>query len=365
MKSTFYGHFVAGEDPIQIKPVVSLMRKYGVKSILDYSVEKDIDESEAVNKVKEGLAKVIRDPESHPDSVTKKYQSSLQFADRSKNVVSARTYFYESEYQCDRNMEIFLKCIDSVSHSTEKEGFAAVKVTALGRPQLLLQMSNFIVQMERLFKILTGSIATEGKEPVASLPALDLDNFRKRLEWLGVQVSYDENVQWFTLLDVSSDGVVDLLDWSHLKAFEYDLARIFTIKNMKLLSFEIQTGQMEHLVPTLTPDGLEQMRNMLKRMDTIANHARSAGVRVMVDAEQSYFQPAVRRLTMEMMRLFNRESAVVFNTYQCYLKNAREHLHHDLKQAALENFFFGAKLVRGAYIEQVRSIKLMFRVLLL
>lgn len=52
MKSTFYGHFVAGEDPIQIKPVVSLMRKYGVKSILDYSVEKDIDESEAVNKVK-------------------------------------------------------------------------------------------------------------------------------------------------------------------------------------------------------------------------------------------------------------------------------------------------------------------------
>lgn len=68
--------------------------------------------------------------------------------------------------------------------------------------------------MERLFKILTGSIATEGKEPVASLPALDLDNFRKRLEWLGVQVSYDENVQWFTLLDVSSDGLVAILEFS-------------------------------------------------------------------------------------------------------------------------------------------------------
>ncbi|TPP63580.1 Proline dehydrogenase [Fasciola gigantica] len=348
MKSTFYGHFVAGEDPNEIKPVVARMRKYGVKSILDYSVEKDINESEAVNKVKEGLAKVISEPESCPDAVTRKYQTSLQFADRSKQVVAARTYFYESEYQCDKNMETFLQCIDSVSHSTEKEGFAAIKVTALGRPQLLLQMSNFIVQMERLFKILTGSIMAEGKDSITPLPALDLDNFRKRLEWLGVRISYDENVQWFTLLDVSGDGFVDLLDWSHLKTFEHDLARIFTIKNKK-------TDQTEHLVPTLTPDGLEQMRNMLQRMDTIAKHAHSAGVRVMVDAEQTYFQPAVRRLTMEMMRLFNRESAIIFNTYQCYLKCAREHLHHDLNQASLENFFFGAKLVRGAYIEQERS----------
>ncbi|VDP82224.1 unnamed protein product [Echinostoma caproni] len=138
MKSTFYGHFVAGEDNVSIKPVVGRIRKYGVKSILDYSVERDIDESEAVNKVKKGLAEVVCEPNVRPDAATKKYQTSLQFADRSKQVVGARTYFYESEYQCDKNMETFLQCIDSVSHSTEKEGFAAIKVTALGRPQLLL-----------------------------------------------------------------------------------------------------------------------------------------------------------------------------------------------------------------------------------
>ena len=47
MKLTFYGHFVAGEDRQRIKPVIHTMHTFGVKSILDYSVEEDITEEQA------------------------------------------------------------------------------------------------------------------------------------------------------------------------------------------------------------------------------------------------------------------------------------------------------------------------------
>jgi len=47
MKASFYGQFVAGEDSIRIRPLVEKNMSFGVKSILDYSVEMDISRDEA------------------------------------------------------------------------------------------------------------------------------------------------------------------------------------------------------------------------------------------------------------------------------------------------------------------------------
>lgn len=77
---------------------------------------------------------------------------------------------------------------------------------------------------------------------------------------------------------------------------------------------------MEKIITALTNEEEEMFRNMMRRVHLIAKTAQEKDVRVMIDAEQTYFQPAINRITMELMRKYNKEKAIIFNTYQCYLK---------------------------------------------
>lgn len=69
MRATFYGHFVAGEDEQQITPVLDRLRQFGVKPILDYSVEEDISQEEAERRemqyVSDVKKKLIKKKYSH------------------------------------------------------------------------------------------------------------------------------------------------------------------------------------------------------------------------------------------------------------------------------------------------------------
>ncbi|XP_014475950.1 PREDICTED: proline dehydrogenase 1, mitochondrial-like [Dinoponera quadriceps] len=113
MKATFYGHFVAGEDEVQITPVLDRLRQFGVKPILDYSVEEDISQEEAERR--ELQASVSEAGDEKREGPLKKYHVEKSFADRRYKVSSARTYFYLNEASCERNMDIFIRCLEAVA----------------------------------------------------------------------------------------------------------------------------------------------------------------------------------------------------------------------------------------------------------
>lgn len=50
----------------------------------------------------------------------------------------------------DKNVEIFLSCIKAV-HNVTPEGFAAIKITALGDPLILEYVSKVIIHIRSLF----------------------------------------------------------------------------------------------------------------------------------------------------------------------------------------------------------------------
>lgn len=344
MKMTFYGQFVAGEDHNSIKPLIQKNEAFGVGAVLDYSVEEDLTQEEAEKKEMDSCVSEAEKESPDADHREKKYKAHRQFGDRRGGVTSARTYFYADENKCDSQMETFINCIRA-SGGASADGFSAIKMTALGRPQFLLQFSEVLVKWRQFFNVLA---AQQGKSEMMVLEQkLELEELKESLTKMGVGAK-DDIENWFTGEKLGLSGTIDLLDWNSL------INDTTTISNLLMVP-NLETGHLEPLLNKFTAEEERQMKRMLQRVDVLAKHAVENGVRLMVDAEQTYFQPAISRLTLEMQRIFNREKPIIFNTYQCYLKEAYDNVTVDVELSRREGWYFGAKLVRGAYMYQERD----------
>ncbi|KAL2022112.1 hypothetical protein VTK56DRAFT_6156 [Thermocarpiscus australiensis] len=90
---------------------------------------------------------------------------------------------------------------------------------------------------------------------------------------------------------------------------------------------------------------------MASAIDGICQLADSRGVRLLFDAEQQAVQAGIDDWTLEYMRKYNTpDRAVVYGTYQAYLKSTPATLSRHLAAAREGGFTLGVKLVRGAYL---------------
>lgn len=92
-----------------------------------------------------------------------------------------------------------------------------------------------------------------------------------------------------------------------------------------------------------------------QRVNRICEKAHAYGVPILIDAEETWIQEPIDQLADEMMARYNHERAIVFNTYQMYRTDSLDNLLHDYQTALTGNYFIGAKLVRGAYMEKERK----------
>ena len=89
-----------------------------------------------------------------------------------------------------------------------------------------------------------------------------------------------------------------------------------------------------------------------ERFEIICKTAHSKNVALLIDGEESWMQDAADELVEEMMRKYNKEKAIVFNTLQMYRWDRLDYLKALHDRANAGNFYVGMKLVRGAYMEK-------------
>jgi proline dehydrogenase len=105
---------------------------------------------------------------------------------------------------------------------------------------------------------------------------------------------------------------------------------------------------------TLTDAEEQEWRKVQDRVQAICSKAHQAGIPVMIDAEETWIQKTIDHLSLSMMRRYNMEKAIVYNTYQIYRHDKLASLKLDFDIARTEEFFLGVKIVRGAYMEKER-----------
>jgi proline dehydrogenase len=298
LKSTFFKHFCAGETTEDIKPVIDQFNSNGIGSILDYAAEADFEEL----------------PDLSPE----------------EKKIQVRTYDYKNEALCDKRTEIFIKCLKSAHEvkGNRSNAFVAIKCTALTDPKLLEKMSIAVTEIRNLFH----RFDRDGSGYIT------LEEFKQQYETIFTNSQNFDEI--FQQLDTDQDGKVDYVGWSN----------VITIEDLKNMTQNCRV-QGPLFKATFTEEERDLLLKMRGRVNRLAELASSMNVQMLIDAEHTYFQPAIDNIAYTLMNKYNRDKAVIYTTYQMYLNDSMSRLLTDLHRASQGKYYFATKVVRGAYLE--------------
>ncbi|CAL4073731.1 unnamed protein product, partial [Meganyctiphanes norvegica] len=193
-----------------------------------------------------------------------------------------------------------------------------------------------------------------------NLHELFLKNFRKTLSLVSIvsrndglssipgicQTKFTEHLSAEVLMRLHE--AYERLSFDERAQVVESVASAFAIKD--ITDCEPNFGPLQ-----LDPRDMKEFAESLPRLYTIGRACVDENIVLAVDAEYTYIKTAINFISLAMMKVFNTDKTVVWNTYQGYLKNTKDILQHDLGIASELGFKFGAKIVRGAYLEMERE----------
>ena len=170
------------------------------------------------------------------------------------------------------------------------------------------------------------------------------------------------SVNVYSILDYSLEGIVSEAEFD--KAVDEFLENVEVSHKHKEIPFSvfkpsaIATHRILERVTAgkaLSANESDEFERVRARFHKIFRRAAELGVKVMVDAEESWIQGAIDQLTDEMMHNYNGDQVIALNTFQMYRKDRLDFLKSSFERCKSKGVKLGAKLVRGAYMEKERE----------
>ncbi len=165
-----------------------------------------------------------------------------------------------------------------------------------------------------------------------------------------------------TILDYSVEG--EESEASFDACYQEILRTVEAAKHNTLISFCVfkptGLGRFDLLAKidakeTLSVEEQAEYQRFWNRCDQICKACYDAGIRILIDAEHSWIQDTIDDVVRQMMEKYNSEKPIVYNTYQLYRHDKLASMKADFAYAETQGFHFGAKIVRGAYMEIERE----------
>ena len=102
----------------------------------------------------------------------------------------------------------------------------------------------------------------------------------------------------------------------------------------------------------LSDKRLVEWNKIKQRFNQITENCFRKKAHLLVDAEETWIQPAIDSLTFELIKKYNTKEPIVYTTIQMYRKDGLKKLKELKNMARSNNLIIGVKLVRGAYLEK-------------
>lgn len=332
IRATLFSHFCGGEDLDGLMKTSKRLNKMGIGAIVDYAAESD--------------------DSCGSDGVGQ-------------------------DAWLDENVELTENAISCAARMKEASGssgfsFVAVKVTAVSDPLLLRKLTTVLNLVHHSFGVSCGHLKFDGRpslvdprgHDVLITKSVGLQQFTSTMKSLWPELTDAKIVSMFeTALNLKGSitpNEVSFVQWT--KFFSPEV--LASLPAPVIPSSSADTATLKS--SWLTESDATAIAKVTLRMDRISTFARGPEIRLLIDAEQTFFQTAIDYFAFQQQEKCNIPTtdssdlkstpAIIYNTYQMYLKGTMGRLVADAKRAELLGYKNALKMVRGAYMFQERRV---------